>query len=234
MIPARRLEPEWLDQLPATDPGAMHTRRDLRRINALLRHPAIMTQALIRHAPPAGPRTLLDLGCGDGAFMLGLARRLASRWPNVSVMLLDRQDIVKNEIREALMALTWKVETIAADVFDFLATEQSRADIVTANLFLHQFTEEQLAGLFTRVARSTQLFVSCDPRRATWVREMSRLLWVIGCNRISIHDAVVSARAGFDGTELSVLWPAGREWRLHEHPAWPFTHCFLAQRTGTH
>src|SRR5215813_973233 len=47
MIPARRLEPEWLDQLPATDPGAIHTRRDLRRINALLRHPAIMERVLI-------------------------------------------------------------------------------------------------------------------------------------------------------------------------------------------
>src|SRR5262245_40208819 len=233
MSPQRRVDPEWLDQLPPTDPGAMHTRRDLRRINALLRHPSIMAQALIAHAPPEGPRTLVDLGCGDGTFMLGLARRLASRWPNVSVTLLDRQDAVTSEAREGLAALRWKTEIVTADVFDFLETAgRSGLDVVTANLFLHHFTDDQLTQLFVRVSRSAQLFVSCDPRRTAWVREMSRLLWVIGCNRISIHDAVVSARAGFDGNELSALWPPGSAWRLHERTAQPFSHCFLARRTG--
>lgn len=230
----RLVEPEWLDELPATDPDAVHTRRDIRRINALLRHTGIMARALIKHCPQdRPPRTLLDIGAGDGAFMLGLARRLASRWPNVTVILLDRHDIVKSETREAFAALQWKVETITSDVFDYLETAgHSGVDIITANLFLHHFTQEQLARLFTRVAQSARLFVSCDPRRTALVREMSRLLWVIGCNQLSIHDAVVSARAGFDGQELSALWPPGHDWQLHEHAALPFSHCFLARCTG--
>ena len=43
------------------------------------------------------PRTILDLGAGDGVFMLKIARRLASRWQGVSVILLDRQNIVSDE-----------------------------------------------------------------------------------------------------------------------------------------
>jgi len=229
----RRLEPEWLDELPPSDPGAMHTRRDLQRINVLLRHPGIMARALIKHYPQDKPRAILDLGAGDGTFMLQLARRLASHWQNVSVILLDRQDIVKNETRETLAALQWKVEIVSADVFDYLEKlGHSDVDVITANLFLHHFTGEELTRLLKRVAQSARLFASCDPRRTRLVRELSRLLWVIGCNRVSIHDAVVSAAAGFIGKELSAMWPTGNQWQLLEYAAVPFSHCFIARRAG--
>src|SRR5262249_50117479 len=48
----------------------------------------------------------------------------------------------------------------------------------------------------------------------------------------SVHDTVVSARAGFNAKELSALWPRRGEWELHEHDAGLFTHCFVARRTA--
>jgi hypothetical protein len=54
------------------------------------------------------------------------------------------------------------------------------------------------------------------------------MLFALACNSITRHDAVASVRAGFRGRELSRLWGGG--WRLREGPAFPFTHCFLAQR----
>src|SRR5262245_50952427 len=78
----RRVEPELLAQLPPSDPGAVHSRRDIRRINAMLRHAEVMARAVTRHRPHDQPSTILDLGAGDGTFMLQLARRLASRWHN--------------------------------------------------------------------------------------------------------------------------------------------------------
>jgi ubiquinone/menaquinone biosynthesis C-methylase UbiE len=229
----RKVEPELLDQLPADDPRAIRSRRDLKLINALAFHAGLMARGLIRHYGDDKPRTLVDLGAGDGTFMLGVAHRLASRWPNVNVILLDRQSIVSGETRAAFAALGWKVETVAADLFDFFEGSGPVAvDIITANLFLHHFTPQQLARLFTRVAQAARLFIACDPRRTAWVREISRLGWAIGCNDVSVHDAVASARAGFSGKELSALWPSAENWELHERAAGLLSHCFVARRAA--
>src|SRR5947208_2277513 len=80
----RRVEPEWLDQLAADDPRAIRARRDLRRVNAWMRNARSMASALRKHG--AHPRTILDLGSGDGQFMLRVARRLAPHWPNVTII----------------------------------------------------------------------------------------------------------------------------------------------------
>ena len=61
----------------------------------------------MRYAGDAKPRSLLELGCGDGTFMLRLARRLAPRWPDVTVTLLDRQSIVSEKTKAAFRALGW-------------------------------------------------------------------------------------------------------------------------------
>ena len=98
-----------------------------------------------------------------------------------------------------------------------------------ANLFLHHFVEAQLSGLFAKAAHSAKAFIAIDPRRWTWSLLGSRLLWMLGCNSVTRHDAVVSVRAGFAGQELSRLWPSDRGWRLHERPANLSSHLFMAQ-----
>jgi hypothetical protein len=229
----RRLEPELLDQLPADDPRAIRSRRDLKRVNAWMFNANRMAGALIKHAAPEKPRTMVDLGSGDGQFMLQVARRLAPHWPDMTVTLLDRQSIVSSATREAFAKLGWRLNTASGDVFDFLAQARSSpVDVVTANLFLHHFENEPLARLLGQIAELAHLVVACEPRRAKFVVRASRLLWAIGCNDVSVHDAVVSARAGFNGKELSALWPSRGEWDLHEEAAGLFTHCFVARRTA--
>ena len=227
----RCVEPEWLDELPADDPRAIRSRRDLERVNVWMLQVGIMERALAKHCAYDKPHVLLELGAGDGSFMLRLARRLAPRWKNVKVILLDRQNIVSRETREGFSTLRWEVETVIADVFDFLAQAGHRSvDVITANLFLHHFPNQKLIQLLAQAAPITGLFVACEPRRATPALLGSRLLWAIGCNEVSRHDAVVSVRAGFGGQELSALWPKNGEWRTHEHAARLFTHCFVARR----
>jgi hypothetical protein len=231
----RRLEPELLDQLPADDPRAMRSRRDLTRINGFMANARAMAAALRAGAVGGRPRTIVDLGSGDGQAMLRVAGRLARHfWRDVTVILQDRQNIVSAATRDAFAALGWRAETVSADVFDFLdCARLSPVDAITANLFLHHFTDEQLTRLFTSAAKLAPLFVACEPRRAKFVIELSRLLWLVGCNDVSVHDAVTSARAGFLGRELSGLWPApaGADgWQLQELPATLFTHLFAARR----
>jgi len=206
----------------------MRSRRDLTRVNSFMGNASRMAKALLAHAPSA-PRTIVDLGSGDGQFMLAVARRLAPHWSDVSVVLLDQQNIVSQATRAGFAALGWRAEPTSADVFNFLAQGRA-ADIVTANLFLHHFADAELTRLLTQVAEATAMMVACEPRRSKLVVEASRLLWMVGCNDVSVHDAVVSARAGFNGHELSALWPRDPQWHLQEHAAGLFSHRFIARR----
>lgn len=218
----RALTPELLDILPAADPRAIRSRRDLILINRIMRQPAIMARAL-RSFP--APRTLADLGGGDGLFLLTVARRLAKHWPNVHVMICDRQDIVTPQIRVAFQALGWRCDVHAGDVLESLP----QADLITANLFLHHFEEVALTRLLARIAQTAKGFVACEPRRSGFPLAGAHLVGLLGCNDVTRHDAVVSVRAGFAGQELSHHWP-GKGWALDERASFPFTHVFQARR----
>ena len=226
----RRVEPEWLDELPAEDPRAVGSRRDLTRINRIMGNAGILSRLILGAASGRPPRRVVELGAGDGRFLLELARRLAPRWPGVSVGLLDRREAVRPETRAAFAALGWTVEVITADVFDWLGQSESQSDIFVTNLFLHHFLPGLLAQLLALAARRTKLLAACEPRRSTVALAASSLLGCIGCNDVTRHDAVVSVRAGFAGTELSGLWPAGLDWRLRERGARLFSHAFVAAR----
>jgi Methyltransferase domain len=227
----RRVEPELLDHLPADDPRAIQSRRDLKRINVVMRHAGIMARTLLKRSGGRKPSVIADLGSGDGNFMLSVARKLAPHWPGVTVVLLDQRDIVSAETRAAFAALGWTAEPVSADVFSFLENPGRPAvDIVTANLFLHHFEPEGLSRLFKCAADLAWLFVACEPRRGTLGREASRLLWLLGCNDVSVQDAVTSARAGFVGRELSAQWPKEGGWTLQEGGVALLTHRFVASR----
>lgn len=219
----RALTPELLDILPAHDPRAIRSRRDLVLVNRIMRQPAIMARAL--RAFPA-PRTLADLGGGDGRFLLAVARRLAKSWPNVDVLICDRQDIVNPETRAAFRALGWRCENRTGDVFQTLP----QADIITTNLFLHHFDDAALTRLLTQVAAHTGQFAACEPRRGRFALAGSHLVGLLGCNDVTRHDAVVSVEAGFRDRELSKHWPQNGRWSLDEGSAFPFTHVLRARR----
>jgi SAM-dependent methyltransferase len=228
---ARRLEREWLDHLPADDPRALGSRRDLRRVNAAMGHFTLMTKLLLRHGRGLRPRMIVDLGAGDGTFALRLARALAPVWPSVTMILVDRQELVRDDTRTQFAALGWHVEAVVAEACDFL-TRADRCDVLVANLFLHHLDAQELTELFVHAGARTRLVVACEPRRASLPLFFSRLLWALGCNDVTMHDAPASVRAGFKGRELSAMWPRPGGWKLCEYPAGLFSHYFVARRVN--
>jgi hypothetical protein len=229
-LATRRLTPELLDLLPATDRRAIGSRRDLVRLNRIMWQDAIIA-GVLRAGASTPARTILELGAGDGTFMLRVAGRLAPTWPHVAVTLLDRQDLVTPVTRAAFVDLGWQVETIQADVFDMLtAASPDVYDAITANLFLHHFEGAALRSLLAAAARRTPLFAAAEPRRAALALAGSRMIWALGCNDVSRHDARVSVEAGFKDRELSGAWPPGEMWSLDERRIGPFTHVFSARR----
>jgi len=226
----RLVQPELLDELPPDDPRAIWSRRDLRRVNAWMGNHAIMTQALQTGVNGRPPGQITDLGAGDGHFLARVARKISSRWPGVSVTLLDNQNIISRQNLASFTPLGWQAEAVATDVFDWLPAATG-LDVVVANLFLHHFDDARLAELFRAVAGRARLFVAIEPRRASWPLFCCRLLWAIGCNSVTRHDATVSVRAGFSDRELSALWPADTGWQLTERRTGFFSHLFVARQT---
>jgi hypothetical protein len=231
MTPVRMVEPEWLDDLPAGDPRAIHSRRDLRRLNGLMFQAPIMAALLSDVTGSRTPAQFLEIGAGDGAFTLSVARRLARRVPQARIILLDRQDCANETVVDGFRALGWDATFITADAFEFLKSPGgARFDAIAANLFLHHFQDAPLAELMALAARRCEVFAACEPRRSGVALAACRLLWAIGCNDVTRHDARASVLAGFGGRELSDLWPSGRAWSLQEAARGPFTHTLLARR----
>lgn len=227
---SRHLVPEQLDELDPADPLAVGSRRDLVLVNRLMFAVPIAAK-LLRRQLARSPRRILEVGAGDGRFMLALARRLAPLWPGVEVTLLDRQDLVASETRQAFAALGWQARPLAMDVFALprATAEGEGFDAVFANLFLHHFEGERLRELLALLSGLAPAVVASEPHRDRVSLLASRLLAVLGVNAVTRHDAPASVRAGFRGREVSDHWPAGG-FVLHERRYGPFTHGFAAIR----
>lgn len=227
---ARRVEPEWLDALPAHDPRARRSRRDLARVNALMGNARIVARELAG-GMGGGIGTIAEIGAGNGEFLAALAAARAMRGMRPRATLVERQPCSDARPLAALAARGWRAEHVRADVFEWLAARDGpRIDIIVANLFLHHFEAQALAPLLALVAQRAGLFVACEPRRSRAALGGARLLGAVGCNDVTRHDAVASVRAGFRDREIGSLWPPREGWLLREGARGLFSHVFVARR----
>lgn len=235
----RIVRPEILDELAPGDERAIRSRRDLRRVNRVMGSCGILSRAMRRTLASSSrqrPPRILELGAGDGSLALRLAARLAPALPAAEVTLLDRQRLVPEATGIGFAHLGWSLSLLHVDVLEWAATPMPRPltgrwDLILANLFLHHFEADALRVLFSAAADRCDAFIACEPRRSVPALIGSRLLPALGASRDTLHDAVVSVRAGFRGEELSALWPAsGAAWIVQERPAGLFSHLFAAVR----
>lgn len=218
----RILEPELLDELPASDARAIQSRRDLRRINALMGNGRVIARFVTRYVKK-GPVIIAEIGAGDGNVGSQVARVLSRRGISGKLLLVDRQGLRAEAVEG------WNLESIEADVFEWVDRGQS-ADVVIANLFLHHFEEARLQELLGKCAALCDCFVAAEPRRSGFAEWFAGRVKLVGCNDVTLHDAEISVRAGFNDRELSQLWPREEKWDLVEKRAGLFTHFFGAIR----
>jgi hypothetical protein len=185
LVPPRQLVPELLDALPVADPAAVHSRRDLRRINTLMGNTRWFQRILPRHLSP-DDRTL-ELGAGTG----DLAQTLAGR--GLCVDALDRCPPPSAWPR----VRSWH----EADALTFAG--YSAYPAVVGNLIFHHFSPEELARLGATLNRTARLIVASEPARYRCFQFLFALVApLIGANQVTRHDAHVSIAAGFRGDEL--------------------------------
>ena len=209
-ISLRHIVPEILDGPGGRRSAArLHSRRDLVRVNALMFNGPIMAGLLRKHVR-AAPRRILEIGAGDGNFMLAVARRLAKNWPAVELTLLDRIDLVSPATRDAFQE-TW------------LARRDShrrclRMDAKCRRTALRCDHRQPLSAPFRRRRSRAAAFRTAAAGAGSGGHRAAPRQLSAGCgspalgdrrNDVTLHDAAASVRAGFAGTELSALWPAG-------------------------
>ena len=224
----RTVKPELLDQLPPTHPLAAGSREDLKRVNAWMANGSLIAAEI--NTLPDQPRRWLELGAGDGTLLLSIlsqTRLKSSR----EVTLLDQQNLLSDETRGRFTRFGASLQVRQQNVLDWAAEASGETyDLIFCNLFLHHFREPELKLILAKVSRSAGFFVACEPRRTKAAVWATRLLWIIGCNQVTRHDAHVSVKAGFADQELSKLWESSSNWDLAEKANGFASHIFTARR----
>lgn len=187
----RIVEEEWLDKLPADDPRAARSRRDLRIINVLMgNHRWVLRKVAAEE--PAGA-SMVELGAGDG----GLARKIARALPAARYRAVEQLVPVPGDLPSTV---DWR----RADLREESLYEGT--DLLLGCLILHQFEEPDLSRIGEIVMKSPlRRLLFTEPRRAAlhvWQLRAGRLL---GFNEVTLHDGPASIRAGFRGGELPRL-----------------------------
>ncbi|MFH1500269.1 MAG: hypothetical protein ABII82_20885 [Verrucomicrobiota bacterium] len=190
----RRLSPELLDSLPATDPAVRWSRRDLLRVNRVMGNPAWFARTLPAVMRPG--ESALEIGAGDGA----LARRLDAAGLDLAAAPTDWPE-----------GRAWH----RADLRSF----EGWADypVILGNLILHHFDAEALLALGAIFNRHARVLLFSEPRRA----RRFLALWAVaaplgGANHVTRHDGRVSIEAGFAPGELPRLLGLAEDWQCVE------------------
>ena len=197
-------------------------------------HVRTVSRALTAAFRDQPPQSVVELGAGDGTLLLQIAKKLPSGWKPSRVVLVDRQPLLARQTRAAFEALSWNVECVEMDVFDwFERSDPAASEVTIANLFLHHFADADRRQLpATRSPSSGLYFLVCEPERRGIALSATALLPLLGCNDVTRQDAATSVRAGFTDCELTELWPDKTQWQLVERRAGLFTHYFAARRAA--
>ncbi|MES2660866.1 MAG: class I SAM-dependent methyltransferase [Verrucomicrobiota bacterium] len=206
--------PELLDHLPAEDPEAMRSRRDLRRINFFMGNERWICREIQRF-PEAAGRGIVEIGAGEG----GLCHRLARMFPEAPVSAYD--------LAPAPEFPGSRVVWHRGDLFE---APPPSGGVVVANLFVHHFEGESLAEL-GRWMRNSEVILLSEPDRCRLPHLLGGIMHPF-MNRVTRHDMHVSIGAGFRAGELAGFLGLDRGgWRVRETSTWRGARRVIAWRS---
>lgn len=206
----RKLTPELLDHLPHDDPGALRSRRDLRRINRFMGNEGWITSVIPKHA-----NHITEIGAGDGHLIFDVAQQR----PDAEITAYD--------LAPRPTHLPHSVNWIQGDLFS--QTPPSHGGTLIANLFLHHFTDTQLHE-FGEWMRNFQTIIINEPLRARLPMLLGKIAAPFA-HPITRHDMRVSIEAGFAPGELAkILELAKHGYHFREMTDWRGAIRVLASR----
>jgi 2-polyprenyl-3-methyl-5-hydroxy-6-metoxy-1,4-benzoquinol methylase len=224
VVSARRhRQPEWMDQ-PGLDPRAHRQALDgLGRSHWISRSAASIWPVIRKVVPRTGrPLGILDLACGGGRVVIGLARRCAHEGVAVEACGVDLSPVALDYARaRAARAGVGGVTFAALDVARQPLPDTF--DVVLCSLFLHHLADEEAETLLRRMRDAARHLVLVSDLRRTrlgylfaWVGcrllSRSRMFHVDGTRSVEAAFAMSEARrlaerAGLTGAHIVARWP---------------------------
>lgn len=225
LVPARRLDPEWMDRegnAPADLEGAL---ADIRSVNRLLGGSKVVVDAVEPYLIASDgdrPLTILDVGTGGADIPLAIttaARRLGRR---AHVVAIDRDPVTVALARRAV-GLSDEVRVEQADAFE-PGFAPGSFDVVVASMFLHHFDEPaaiRLVAGFLSLARRAVLINDLRRHAIPWAF-ISAAARITRRHPMFVHDAPLSVLRGFTVAELERIATAAGAKRASVTARWPF------------
>ncbi len=229
----RNRQPELMDQPGLDEKLHAHALRGLSRINQICRTSAMLWAPIGRLAietQPSRPLRILDVACGGGDVVLGLARRAVQAGIAVHV---DGCDISSVAVGHATAAAARQnVSNVGFFQHDALHSALPAVyDVVACSLFLHHLENSEAEQMLRSMAAAAgRLVLASDLRRSrfawlmTWfgsrLLTRSPIVHVDGplsvAAAFTVEEAAeVAARAGLAGVTISPYFPERflLEWR---------------------
>ncbi|MDP4609824.1 MAG: class I SAM-dependent methyltransferase [Opitutales bacterium] len=203
----RKVRPEILDSLPASDPDALASRRDLKRINQLMGNTRWLIKQLKVNSAETAPH-YLEIGAGDGTLAKHLIHHLHPKQYTALDLAPCPSEWPKGDDEQ------WKQADLLHE--DNYAT----ATHLIANLVLHHFEAPALEQIGRHIHdHNIQTILCCEPCRRTIHKAQLLAGKLIGFNQVTLHDGCVSIDAGFRQNELPLalgLQPDQWQWKIQE------------------
>ena len=199
----RVIAPEILDSLAPSDPRAVRSRRDLRRIDFFLGNSRWIVRQLKDRI--SSPTRIIEIGAGEG----WLCRKVHAALPFSSVTGFD--------LVPRPCGLPPEIDWRCGDFFQTLG--DTDAGVCIGSLILHHFSDSALRDLGVRLQSFRQI-VFCEPLRARLPLFFSKLSCPF-IGEVTRHDMPASIRAGFCLGELpDLLGLDSRQWTVRELSNW--------------
>lgn len=201
--------PEKMDDLRLDDAELKRALSDIGRVNRLLGGDAASLSGFRRYLGKNGSRPLkvVDLGCGDGAFLRLLASRCRSLGIKAELIGWDMNPKSLQLARNASASFP-EIRYECRNVLDFPAIPVNSH--VVCNLFLHHFSDQDIARLINNWIEQGSLSILInDLHRHPLAYYLFRLFGAIFMRSgVARHDGAASIRRGFRKGDLRRLLTA--------------------------
>lgn len=194
-------EPEIMDDLDCHGEVVDQTLRELEVINRLLGGDYVTISGINQLTRGDRTYTVADLGCGGG----DLANKIQKQNSNFKVTGIDANPHIIDFARRHNPDVRFEVMDVFSEAF-----RKTQYDIITATLFVHHFTDEQLIHLFKSFNARVGVVINDIHRHSLSYHSIRLLTKFFSRSAMVKFDAPLSVRRAFKREDLvSIMDKAG-------------------------
>lgn len=194
-----------MDDLQSSGPVIDQTLKELATINRLLGGNHVTLLGLKELIKSDQALHIVDIGCGGGDMLIQMAKWGRKKNYNLTFTGVDANPSIVEYARKHTSDFN-EIQYCCCDVFSE-EFNQLDCDIVTATLFTHHFTDQELVDLLNTIRNKAKLgLVINDIHRHWFAYHSIRILTnILSRSEMVRNDAAVSVKRSFSRSELAAL-----------------------------